>query len=74
MGRLMRWALAGTAGLIALLVVAVLLIAYAWQPPEDRAYHSAYPAQVRSQYADTPIARFHYVQTGKGPPVVLVGR
>ncbi|WP_432950955.1 alpha/beta fold hydrolase [Kribbella sp. CA-253562] len=29
-------------------------------------------AQVGSRYADTPIARFHYIQAGSGTPVVLL--
>ena len=73
--RRMRWvrrALAGTAGLIALLLIAALVIAYLWQPPQGRTYHSAYLAQVGSHYVDTPIARFHYLKAGDGPPVVLV--
>jgi pimeloyl-ACP methyl ester carboxylesterase len=59
-------------GLVALLVVTALLVAYVWQPPEDRGYRSPYLAQVSSRYVDTPVARFHYTKTGHGPPVVLL--
>ena len=70
--RWLRRTLAGVAGLLALLVVAALLVAYAWQPPQDRGYRSPYLAQAGSRYADTPVARFHYTRTGHGPPVVLL--
>ena len=70
--RLQRRTLASVAGLLALLVFAVLLVAYAWQPPEDRGYRSPYLAQAGSRYVDTPVARFHYIRTGHGPPVVLL--
>jgi pimeloyl-ACP methyl ester carboxylesterase len=29
-------------------------------------------AQVPSRYIDTPVARFHYTNTGHGPPVILL--
>lgn len=61
------------AAALALLVAALLFGAYGWQPPEDgRAYRSPYLAQVGSRYADTSIARFHYIQAGSGTPVVLL--
>ncbi|MBE1560085.1 alpha/beta fold hydrolase [Nonomuraea africana] len=64
-----RW----LAAAIALLVASVLFGAYGWQPGEDgRAFRSPYLAQVGSHYADTPIARFHYVQAGSGTPVILL--
>ncbi|GAT71301.1 alpha/beta hydrolase [Planomonospora sp. ID91781] len=57
----------------ALLLAAVLFGAYGWQPAEDgRAFRSPYLAQAGSRYADTPIARFHYVQAGSGSPVILL--
>ncbi|TDC84567.1 hypothetical protein E1193_05425 [Micromonospora sp. KC606] len=64
-----RW----LAAAITLLVAAMLFGAYGWQPAEDgRAFRSPYLAQVGSRYADTPIARFHYVQAGAGTPVILL--
>jgi pimeloyl-ACP methyl ester carboxylesterase len=74
-GRGRRWAqrtLAGVGGLLALLMVAALLLAYVWQPPEDRGYRSPYLTQVPSRSVDTPVARFHYTRTGHGPPLVLL--
>ncbi|MFC4056944.1 alpha/beta fold hydrolase [Planomonospora corallina] len=63
-----RWAAA-----ITLPVAALLFGAYGWQPGEDgRAFRSPYLAQVGSRYAETPIARFHYVQAGSGSPVILL--
>ncbi|MFI6396305.1 alpha/beta fold hydrolase [Nonomuraea sp. NPDC050540] len=57
----------------ALLVTALLFGAYVWQPAEDgRAFRSPYLAQAGSRYADTPLARFHYVQAGSGTPVILL--
>jgi pimeloyl-ACP methyl ester carboxylesterase len=53
-------------------LIAAVVVAYAWQPPEDRGFHSAYLAGIDSRFVDTPIARFHYTKTGHGPPVVLV--
>jgi pimeloyl-ACP methyl ester carboxylesterase len=55
-----------------LLVAAALFVAYAWQPPEERGYRSRYLTRVQSRYVDTPVARFHYIRTGAGSPVVLV--
>lgn len=74
-GRGRRWAqrtLAGVGGLLTLLMVAALLLAYVWQPPEDRGYRSPYLTQVPSRSVDTPVARFHYTRTGHGPPLVLL--
>lgn len=61
------------AAAVAVLVAAMLFGAYGWQPAEDgRAFRSPYLAQVGSRYADTPIARFHYVRAGSGTPVILL--
>lgn len=56
---------------LALLVTAALVIAYAWEPPTTR-YESPYLASIQSQYVETPVARFHYTETGHGSPVVLI--
>ncbi|KHO24761.1 alpha/beta fold hydrolase [Mycolicibacterium setense] len=60
-----------TAGLVAL-IASTLVVAYWWQPPTDEDFQSPYLAEIQSQYADTPVARFHYTKTGNGPAVVLV--
>ncbi|MFC7617346.1 alpha/beta fold hydrolase [Actinokineospora soli] len=63
-----RWLAAG----VAVLLAAVLFIAYAWQPSGVEGYRSPYLERVQSLYADSPVARFHYTRTGQGSPVVLV--
>ncbi|MFI6602140.1 alpha/beta fold hydrolase [Nonomuraea sp. NPDC050536] len=63
-------ALKGVAALLAGLVAAILTLAYAWQPPEERDFHSSW--SVDSHFVDTPVARFHYTKAGKGSPVVLL--
>ena len=63
-----RW----LAGLVALLVAGVQVIAYVWQPPAVRGYRSPYLSRVHSLYADTSVARFHYTGTGRGAPVALI--
>ncbi len=63
-----RW----LAGMVPLLVAAVLFIAYVWQPPAVQGYRSPYLSRIHSLYADTPVARFHYTKTGHGTPVVLI--
>ncbi|MGY6655533.1 alpha/beta fold hydrolase [Amycolatopsis sp. TRM77291] len=63
-----RW-LAGT---VALLLAAVLLVAYVWQPPAVEGYRSPYLGRVHSLYAESAVARFHYTKTGQGAPVVLI--
>lgn len=63
-----RW-LVGT---VAVLVAAVLFVAYVWQPSAVDGYRSPYLDRVQSRYADTPVARFHYTRTGQGTPVVLI--
>lgn len=67
----MSRALAALAATMAAVIGAALFIAYAWQPTPVE-YDSPYLARVQSQYAETPVARFHYTQTGQGAPVVLV--
>jgi hypothetical protein len=49
-----------------------LVLAYLWQPPEEHGYQSAYLARADPEYVDTPVARFEYLKTGQGEPVVLV--
>ncbi|WP_187414823.1 alpha/beta fold hydrolase [Nonomuraea sp. PA05] len=64
-----RW----TAAVLALLVAAALFGAYGWQPAEEgRGFRSPYLAQAGSRYADTRLARFHYVRAGSGSPVILL--
>jgi pyruvate dehydrogenase E2 component (dihydrolipoamide acetyltransferase)/4,5:9,10-diseco-3-hydroxy-5,9,17-trioxoandrosta-1(10),2-diene-4-oate hydrolase len=65
--RLRRWALS----VVAVPAAVLLAGAYGWQPAEAD-FRSPYLAKMGSRYADTPIARFHYVQAGSGSPVVLL--
>jgi 4,5:9,10-diseco-3-hydroxy-5,9,17-trioxoandrosta-1(10),2-diene-4-oate hydrolase len=58
--------------MVALLVTAILFVAYVWQPPAVQGYRSPYLGRINSVYVDTPAARFHYTKTGQGPPVVLI--
>ncbi|WP_433356081.1 hypothetical protein ACQP25_18895 [Microtetraspora malaysiensis] len=58
------------AALMAVVVAALLVVAYAWQPPEERDFRSSWSAE--SRFVDTPVARFHYTRTGNGSPVVLL--
>ncbi|MEV0286008.1 alpha/beta hydrolase [Kribbella sp. NPDC050820] len=61
------------AAVLAVLVAILLFGAYGWKPAEDgRAFRSPYLAEAGSRYAETPIARFHYVQAGSGTPVILL--
>jgi pimeloyl-ACP methyl ester carboxylesterase len=55
-----------------LLLVAVLLLAYGYQPPEARDQESRYLAQVQTHYLDTTAFRVHYLRAGYGEPVVLL--
>ncbi|NIK58451.1 alpha/beta fold hydrolase [Kribbella shirazensis] len=67
--RWLRW----VSGIVAVLLAVLLFGAYGWQPAEDgRAYRSPYLASVGSRYVDTPVARFHYITSGSGSPVVLL--
>ncbi|GAA3205259.1 alpha/beta fold hydrolase [Nonomuraea roseoviolacea] len=65
-----RRVLKGVAALLACVVAAILTVAYVWQPPEERDFHSSW--SVDSHFVDTPVARFHYTKTGNGSPVVLL--
>jgi pimeloyl-ACP methyl ester carboxylesterase len=57
----------------ALLFCAVLLGAYGYRSAEaGRGYVSPYLKLVGSMFADTPLARFHYVKAGSGSPVILL--
>ncbi|MEV1172549.1 alpha/beta hydrolase [Nonomuraea sp. NPDC049784] len=68
--RWLRRILYGLAGFLALVVAAALLVAYVWQPSQESNFRSAYLAG--SSYVETPVARFHYVKTGSGSPIVLL--
>ncbi|GAA0954722.1 alpha/beta hydrolase [Actinocorallia libanotica] len=69
--RWLRRTLAALAGLLAVLMVSALGVAYVWQPSAS-GFASPYLARIESRYADTGLARFHYTKTGRGAPVVLV--
>lgn len=69
-----RWtsrALLALAAVLAVLVAGTLVVAYVWQP-QPVEYDSPYLEQIESKFVDTPVARFHYAQTGHGSPVILV--
>ncbi|WP_433246517.1 alpha/beta fold hydrolase [Streptosporangium sp. CA-135522] len=69
----MRILRAVLAVLLAALFSAVLYGAYGYQPPETgRSFRSPYLRAVGSRFVDTPVARFHYVRSGSGSPVVLL--
>lgn len=68
-----RVVLVALAAIVGTLVGAVLYGAYVYQPAEaGRGYEQPYLREARSRFADTPVARFHYVRAGSGSPVVLV--
>ncbi|MEU0572447.1 alpha/beta hydrolase [Nonomuraea sp. NPDC005983] len=65
--RLRHWVL----GAVAVLVGALLFGAYGWQPAKAD-FRSPYLAAMVSRYADTPTARFHYIEAGSGTPLILI--
>lgn len=65
--RLRHWVL----GAVAVLVGALLFGAYGWQPAKAD-FRSPYLAAMGSRYADTPMARFHYIKAGSGTPLILI--
>ncbi|MFI9847582.1 alpha/beta fold hydrolase [Nonomuraea sp. NPDC051941] len=65
--RLRRWLLSTIAVLVALL----LFGAYGWQPAQAD-FRSPYLDMMGSKYADTAVARFHYIRAGSGSPVILI--
>ncbi|MET9251728.1 alpha/beta fold hydrolase [Nonomuraea sp. NPDC003709] len=65
--RLCRWLLSAIAVLVALL----LFGAYGWQPAQAE-FRSPYLDMMGSKYADTAVARFHYIRAGSGSPVILI--
>ncbi|GAA5771505.1 4,5:9,10-diseco-3-hydroxy-5,9, 17-trioxoandrosta-1(10),2-diene-4-oate hydrolase [Streptosporangium roseum] len=57
----------------AVLLTAVLYGAYGYLPAEaGRSFASPYLREQGSRFVDTSIARFHYLRTGSGSPVVLL--
>ncbi|MFE3054474.1 alpha/beta fold hydrolase [Nocardia sp. NPDC059239] len=70
--RRLKWTAATVSGLVAVLVAAALVLAYLYHPGGVENPRSAYLSTVDSQFVDTELARFHYVQAGSGSPVVLV--
>ncbi|MER7500529.1 alpha/beta hydrolase [Nonomuraea pusilla] len=65
-----RRVLKAAGALLAMVVAAILTVAYVWQPPEEREFRSSW--SVDSRFVDTPVARFHYTKSGQGSPVVLL--
>ena len=72
MRRIVRRVLATASAVVILLVAAVLYGAYVYRPAEARDYRPPAEWTAASRYVDTPLAQFHYVQQGSGPPVVLL--
>ncbi|MFP3991081.1 alpha/beta fold hydrolase [Streptomyces sp. E11-3] len=66
------WVRRTALGLPLALTGLVLLGAYAYAPAEQRDRQVPYQDVVKSKYVETPVARFHYNQRGKGSPVVLL--
>ncbi|WP_214415205.1 alpha/beta fold hydrolase [Sphaerisporangium fuscum] len=72
-GGIRRWVGRTAAVVAALTVAAVLYGAYGYQPAEaGRGHTSPYLRAEGSRFADTPLARFHYLRAGSGSPVVLL--
>lgn len=67
-----RWTSRTLAALGTALVVAALYGAYGYTPAVARDYDSPYLATIPDRFVETPIATFHYVRMGSGPPVVLI--
>ena len=67
-GRPVRWRRRTAVAVPAVLALLLTGLAYGPMPAVDSAY--APPAD--SRYVDTPLARFHYLREGSGPPLVLL--
>lgn len=71
-----RWWRRAALALAAVLVVltgGALYGAYGYAPAESgRGHRSPFLAAYPSRFVETPVARFHYVREGSGPPLVLV--
>lgn len=71
-----RRTLSVCAALLALCLVALMYVAYGYWPAEDHTDIPAYLTQIQEQYLDHYVDagnfRLHYLQVGKGEPVVLL--
>ncbi|MBG0828249.1 alpha/beta fold hydrolase [Planomonospora sp. ID67723] len=71
--RLKRRLIRGVAAALALLMAVMLYGAYGYMPAEEgRSFSSPFLREAGSRFADTPLARFHYIRAGSGSPVVLL--
>ncbi len=64
--------LIGLSILIAVAILALLFIAYIYQPKEDRNYKSNYLKKVASNYLEMDHYSAHYMKSGTGSPVILI--
>lgn len=69
---MLRKVLAVSGAVLVVLVLLMVAAAYVYWPAEDHSYVSAWRQHVDSRFVDTPVAEFHYVTAGEGPPVVLL--
>lgn len=65
-----RWPRRTALGLSLLLTVLVAVLAYGYRPVEQDTYQPS--AQTGERFVDTSLARFHYLKTGSGTPIVLL--
>jgi pimeloyl-ACP methyl ester carboxylesterase len=62
---------AAIAGFLAV-AAAFLLIAPAFEAVAETGFRSDYLAKNNTLWLDTPLARFHYMKVGSGPPIILI--
>lgn len=66
----------GALAFLAMLVIALMFVAYVYMPPEDRADTPAYLRWMQARhldgYVDAGNFRLHYLHEGRGEPVVLL--
>ncbi len=67
-----RWARRMLLMLLALCGLALVYLAYVYQPPEDRRELPTYKRQIHSQFVNAGPFRIHYLHVGQGAPVVLI--
>jgi hypothetical protein len=57
---------------LSLCSLALVYLAYVYQPPEDRRELPTYKRQIHSQFVNAGPFRIHYLHVGQGAPVVLI--
>src|SRR6266567_4509921 len=58
--------------LLSLCGLALVYLAYGYQPPEDRRELPTYQRQIHGQFVNAGPFRIHYLHVGQGAPVVLI--